>query len=261
MACCDMSHDLRGKAALVTGGSRGIGRAIALGLAAAGADVTLAYQQAEADANAVADAIEGLGRRALAVRADVSRTEEVEALFGTVEQALGPVTILVNCAGVETNNRIVDLTDEEWERVLAVNLGGPFRCIRRAARVMPAGGAIVNISSIHESVPRKGAAHYCASKAGLAMLGKTAALELADRGIRVNTIAPGAILTDMNRELIEDTIGPQRWRQWIPAGRVGTVDDVAALAVFLASPASSYMTGATLTVDGAYSLNLVRYDE
>lgn len=256
-----MNDELSGRIALVTGGSRGIGRAIATMLARHGADVAIAYQRAETDAATAAAEIARCGRQSLAMRADVSHTDDVEALFTRLEATLGPADILVNSAGMETENQIGDLTDEEWERVLNVNLGSPFRCIRRAIQTMPAGGAIINISSIHETVPRKGAAHYCASKAGLAMLGKAAALELAERGIRVNTIAPGAILTDMNRDLIEHATGPERWRTWIPAGRVGTVDEVAALAVFLASPASSYMTGATLTVDGGYSLNLVRYDE
>lgn len=261
MAFFSMPGDLSRRVALVTGGSRGIGRAIAIALAANGADVAIAFQRAEAEAADVAREIEGAGRRSVSVRADVGCTDEVDMLFSQIEESLGLVDILVNNAGMEAFHMIGEMPDEEWDRVLAVNLGGPFRCIRRASHTMPRGGTIINISSIHEAVPRKGAAHYCASKAGLAMLGKTAALELANQGIRVNTIAPGAILTDMNRDLIENATGSERWQQWIPVGRVGTVEEVAALTVFLASPASSYLTGATLTIDGGYTLNLVRYDE
>jgi glucose 1-dehydrogenase len=252
--------DLSGKVALVTGASRGIGRAIAWELARCGADVAINYVQARAEAVSIAGKISGQGRRVEIVQGDVSDASAVDRMFAETERTLGPVSVLVNAAGMETHGVVASLSDEDWHRVLSINVTGPFYCMKRALSAMPDGGAIVNISSIHSSVARRGAAHYCASKSALEMLSKTAALELAPRGIRVNCIAPGAILTDMNRELIEHVIGPERWREWIPLGRVGSTEDVAALAAFLASDLSSYITGEVITIDGAYSLNLVRYD-
>lgn len=254
------AFDLSGATALVTGGSRGIGREIAHQLARCGADVAVNCVRERSAADSLAADIRALGRTALVVQADVSDADAVDQMFAAIEQAIGPVTLLVNAAGIETDDTVDHLSLEDWSRVLAVNLTGPFLCMRRALRTMPNGGAIVNISSIHSTIARKGAAHYCASKAGLEMLSKTAALELAHRGIRVNCIAPGAILTDMNRDLIENVIGPERWREWIPIGRVGTVGDVAALAAFLLSDLAAYITGEVVTIDGAYSLNLVRYE-
>jgi NAD(P)-dependent dehydrogenase (short-subunit alcohol dehydrogenase family) len=171
-------------------------------------------------------------------------------MFDRVEAEWGPVGILVNNAGIDHEARLDELTEADWDRVLAVNLKGPFLCLRRAIRTMGPGGSIVNVSSVHDHVPRRGSAHYCASKAGLVMLTKTAALELGPRGIRVNAVSPGAILTDMNRDLIEREIGPARWREWIPVGRVGRAEEVGALTAFLASDASSYVTGTVLPVDG-----------
>jgi NAD(P)-dependent dehydrogenase (short-subunit alcohol dehydrogenase family) len=252
---------LTGQVAIVTGASRGIGRAIALGLADAGADIVAGYVTDQAGAASVVAEITALGRRAESYQVDVSRSSEVDALFDFVEDAFGQSSIVVNNAGVETFDLLGDLSDDDWNRVLATNLSGPFYCIRRAARSLADGGSIVNISSIHSTVPRRGAAHYCAAKAGLDMLTKTAALELAARGIRVNAIAPGAILTDMNREIIEHTIGQAAWKSWIPLQRVGDAAEIAQIAVFLASPAASYITGEVITADGGYGLNLVRYQE
>jgi len=251
--------DLSGCVALVTGASRGIGRAIAIELARHGAAVGINYTQSEPDAESVAAEVADLGAEAVVVQADVSDVDAVDRMFAAVEGRLGPVSVLVNSAGVETYGTIYQLSIEDWLRVQAVNLNGPFYTTRRALSHMPTGGSIINISSIHGSVARRGAAHYCASKAGLEMFTRTVALEVASRGIRVNCIAPGAILTDMNRDLIEE-IGTAKWREWIPLGRVGTTAEVAALTTFLASGAASYITGEVITIDGAYSLNLVRYD-
>jgi glucose 1-dehydrogenase/3-dehydrosphinganine reductase len=252
--------DLSQKVALVTGASRGIGRAIAQELARCGANVGINYVQATAEAESIAEEVAALGRQVVVVQGDVSDAPAVDRMFAEVERNLGPVSVLVNAAGMETHGVVAGLSDEDWHRVLGTNLTGPFLCMKRSLTTMPSGGTIINISSIHSTVARKGAAHYCASKAGLEMLSKTAALELAPRGIRVNCIAPGAILTDMNRELIEHVTGPERWREWIPLGRVGSTEDVAVLTAFLASDLSSYITGEVITIDGAYSLNLVRYD-
>lgn len=252
--------NLSDKVALVTGASRGIGQQIARELGLCGAAVAVHYLRDKVGADELVSDLNQNAIHAISVPADVGDASAVERMFASVERSLGPVSILVNSAGMETEATLDRLGYEEWCRVLTVNLTGPFLCMQRAVQVMPTGGSILNISSIHSTVARKGAAHYCASKAGLEMLSRTAALELAGRGIRVNCIAPGAILTDMNRELIETVIGPEKWREWIPLGRVGSTEDVATLAAFLVSDLAAYITGEVITVDGAYSLNLVRYD-
>ena len=255
------SHEpLHGQTAIVTGASRGIGRAIALALADAGANLVAGYVNDHAGAESVVAEIIAGSRQAVAHQVDVSKSSDIDALFDVAESVFGQVSILVNNAGMETFDLIANLNDDDWQRVLAANLNGPFYGIRRATRSLPHGGAILNISSIHSTVPRRGAAHYCAAKAGLDMLTKTAALELAAQGIRVNGIAPGAILTDMNREKIRQT-GEDNWREWIPMQRVGDAAEIAQLAVFLVSPAASYITGEIVTADGGYGLNLVRYRE
>ena len=251
--------DLAGSVALVTGASRGIGRAIARELARRGASVAINYARHRIEADALVDEIGRSGGQALGVQGDVSRSDDVRRVFDRVEATWGPVRVLVNNAGIDHEAALEELAEEDWDRVLAVNLKGPFLCLRRAIQTMGPGGSVINVSSIHDHVPRRGSAHYCASKAGLAMLTRTAALELGPRGIRVNAVSPGAILTDMNRELIEHEIGLEAWREWIPVGRVGRAEEVAALTAFLASEASSYVTGAVITADGGYSLNLVRY--
>jgi glucose 1-dehydrogenase/3-dehydrosphinganine reductase len=251
---------LQGQTAIVTGASRGIGRAIALELAAAGANIVASYANDRDGAESVVAEITASGRRALAYRADVSHSADIDTLFDVAEREFDDLSILVNNAGMETFDLIANLSDDDWQRVLAANLNGPFYGIRRATKSLPRGGAILNISSIHSTVPRRGAAHYCAAKAGLDMLTKTAALELAPQGIRVNGIAPGAILTDMNREKIRQT-GEDNWREWIPLQRVGAAEEIARIAAFLVSPAASYITGEIITADGGYGLNLVRYRE
>jgi glucose 1-dehydrogenase/3-dehydrosphinganine reductase len=251
---------LQGQTAIVTGASRGIGRAIAIELAATGANIVGSYINDRDGADAVVSEIIAVGRQAIAHRADVSQSADVDDLFDVAEREFGEISILVNNAGMETFDLIENLNDDDWQRVLAANLNGPFYGIRRATRSLPRGGAILNISSIHSTVPRRGAAHYCAAKAGLDMLTKTAALELAAKGIRVNGIAPGAILTDMNRGKIRQT-GEDNWREWIPMQRVGDAGEIARIAAFLVSPAASYITGEIITADGGYGLNLVRYRE
>jgi glucose 1-dehydrogenase len=251
---------LDGRVALVTGASRGIGRAIALRLAEAGADVAINFVS-DSSAPAVEELraeIDRLGRNALVVQADASSKPAVDAMFAQVEAGLGPVQILVNNAGVDPITPIAAMDETEWQRTLDVNLTGPFLCLQRALARMEAGGSVINISSIHGATPRIGSSHYSASKAGLDMLTKTAALELGPRGIRVNAIAPGAILTDINRERVV-ALGEETWRRWIPLGRVGDAAEIADLAAFLASDAASYITGAVIYADGGYRLPLVRH--
>ena len=250
--------DLSGRVALVTGASRGIGRAIALRLAQAGADIGINFVADTEAAASLHREIEALGRRAITLQADASNDEAVGAMFDRLEAELGPAQILVNNAGIDTVTPIAEMDAAEWARVIDVNLTGPFLCTKRALKEMQAGGSIINLTSIHDSTPRIGSSHYSASKAGLVMLTKTAALELGPRNIRVNAIAPGAIETDINRERIE-AFGPDAWKRWIPLGRVGQASEIAELAAFLASGAASYITGAVIYADGGYRLPLVRH--
>lgn len=243
---------LEGQVALVTGGSRSIGRAIALGLAREGADVAVNYvQHADAAQGAVRE-IQALGRRAIAVRADTSRQAEVRAMVAEVTQALGPIDILVNSAGVQKRVFFLDLHEEDWDWMLDVNLKGYFLVGQAVAAGMKARGKgkIVNVSSEAGGFPAPRMTAYCVSKAGVAMLTKCMALELAAHGIRVNALAPGLTRTDINRKDLEDEAFLKARLQRIPLGRVMNPEDLVGAAVFLASTDSDSMTGQTLQVDG-----------
>jgi glucose 1-dehydrogenase len=244
---------LDGKVALVTGAGSGIGQAIAQGLADAGAAVCINYYGAYAD-DAKAHAA-GLPR-AIAVEANIADGAEVDAMVRRTIDELGGLDILVNNAGIEHAAPILDIELADWDRVLAVNLRGAFCCLRAAGRAMRdsgLGGSIVNISSIHEDVAFPGFASYCASKGALRMLMRDAAVELAPYRIRVNNIAPGAIATPINTSTLDNAAKVAELERIIPAGRLGTPDEVAHVAVFLASDAAAYVTGATYFVDGGMS--------
>lgn len=251
------SFPLSGKTALVTGASRGIGRAIAQALAEAGAAVAVNYASG---ASAAAEVVEGLraaGRQAMAVQADIGRIADHPGLLAVVTKALGPIDILVNNAAVEMRAAVLNATEAEWDRTLAVNLKGVYFLTQAVARAMIAHnlrGRIINVSSTHESRPLANASIYSISKGGLAMLTRSFALELAPHGITVNALLPGAIQTDINRVVLADPEYASRVRARIPLGRIGMPDDVAGAAVFLASPASAYMTGANLIIDGGFTL-------
>jgi NAD(P)-dependent dehydrogenase (short-subunit alcohol dehydrogenase family) len=243
---------LAGKVALVAGGARGIGRAIALGLAREGADVAILYvRNPEAAAEAV-KAIEGLGRRALAVQADVAKKAQVQAAVAQVEERLGPIEVLVSNAGVQKRIFFLDLPEEDWDWIVGTNLKGCFLVGQAvAARMKERGrGKIVNVSSEAAGFPAPRMSAYCVSKAGITMLTKCMALELAQYGIRVNALAPGLTRTDLNSKDLDD---PEFYKQRvarIPLGRVMSPDDLVGAALFLASPESDSMTGQTLQVDG-----------
>ncbi|WP_455383195.1 SDR family NAD(P)-dependent oxidoreductase [Salinispira pacifica] len=252
--------DLAGKTALVTGGSRGIGAAVCKALAAAGAEVLVHYHRARDAALTVAAATGAREPENAVFRADIADPAEIEKLFAEIHKTKRRVDILVNNAGAESVAGILDLELSEWDRVVNINLRGPFLCSKYGARQMlGTGGVIINISSIHDQVPRKGLAHYSAAKAGLAMLTRSLALELAEHGIRAITVSPGAIETEMNSDEIA-RVGRDLFNQNIPAGRIGTAEEIAGLVVFLASDLASYITGTTCYADGGYMLSTVHYD-
>ena len=252
---------LAGKVALVTGASRGIGLAIAEDFAAAGANIALHGRTIDTSLQARCDAISNrYNVRAFPVSGDLSFDASIDAMFAQFDQFAGGLDILVNNAGFETAFSLETMPLEDWEAVLKVNLTAPFRCSQLAYPRMKkaGGGVIVNISSIHDEVPRKGFSHYSIAKAGLKMLTRCAAVEWAEVGIRVVTISPGAIETDINRDVI-DSIGRSTFNEWIPLG-VGVTADVAKLVTFISSNDARYITGTELYVDGGYMRNLVRYD-
>jgi 3-oxoacyl-[acyl-carrier protein] reductase len=241
---------LSGKTALVTGASRGIGRAIALELAAAGADVAVNYAGSEEAAAAVAREIEGMGRRAITIKADVGIAAEAEQMVSQTIEAFGHIDILVNNAGITRDNLIMRMKEEEFDQVINTNLKGVFNCIKAVTRPMmkQRSGRIINISSVVGALGNPGQANYVAAKAGVIGLTKASARELASRGITVNAVAPGFIATDMTDKLSDEQKGallPQ-----IPLGRMGGPEEIARVVRFLASEDASYLTGQTLHVDG-----------
>ena len=239
---------LSGRVALVTGGGRGIGREIALELARAGADVAVNYHDEPDRARATAADIEALGVRAMAVAADVGDAAAVRRMVEEVTAAFGSLDILVNNAGVQTWTPFLDVTESEWDRVIRTNLKGCFLCTQTAARAMARGGVVVNIGSGCNKVPFPGLAAYTASKGGIEMLTKVAAVELAPRRIRVNCVAPGAVEIERTRLEVPDYAGT--WGAVTPLGRVGQPEDIARTVRFLASDDSAFITGQTIWVDG-----------
>jgi glucose 1-dehydrogenase len=238
----------------VTGAAAGNGRAIAVRFAEEGANVVVA-DVAEPAARETARQVEDMGRRTLVISADVSRSADVQAMVQQAVDAFGHVDVLVNNAGVETHVSFLDLSEEDWDRVLDINLKGPYLCAQAVARHMverEIQGSIVNIASINSEVAFKGQAHYVASKGGLRMLTKAMAVELARHGIRVNAIGPGVIDTAMSA----GSLAKPEVREWmmgnIPLKRVGQPRDVANAALFLASEEASYMTGTIVFVDGGW---------
>ena len=252
------SQPLAGRRALVTGGASGIGKATSERLSADGAAVAVNFVGDADAADELVVQLNGHGGTAIAVRADVSMEDEVAELFHRAAEAFGgPIDLLVNNAGVEAPFSLVDMPLEEWNRVLGINLTGGFLCARETARALIAAsvpGAIMNVSSVHEVIPWPSFSHYCASKGGLKLFAQTIARELAPHGIRVASVGPGAILTPINHELVEDDDKRREVEAQIPWGRIGEPEEIAAAIAWLAGPEASYVTGATLFVDGGMTL-------
>ncbi|AYB37234.1 3-oxoacyl-[acyl-carrier-protein] reductase [Brevibacillus laterosporus] len=241
---------LEGKVALITGASRGIGRAIALKYAEAGANIIVNYSGNEVKAQETVADIEKLGREAIMIRANVGNTEEAENMVKEALERFGKIDILVNNAGITRDNLLMRMKESEWDEVINVNLKGVFNMTKALTRPMmkQRGGSIINITSVVGVLGNAGQANYVAAKAGVIGLTKTTARELASRNIKVNAIAPGFVDTDMTDVLPEDV--KSGILAQIPFNRLGSADEISNVALFLASDASSYMTGQTLHVDG-----------
>jgi len=251
----DQPYSLEGRTAFVTGASRGIGRSIALALAKAGAAVACAARALD-DVRSAAAEIEAAGGRACALRLDVTRGAEITAAVKDAEAALGSVDILVNNAGITLDKPTLEVGDDEWERVLSTNLTSMFRCCRAVGPGMIARGRgkIINIGSMYGRLGVSHYAAYCASKAAVDGLTRSLAAEWARHGIQVNCLAPGYMNTDIPRAAMADPKTRERFLSKVPARRLGEPEEAAALAVYLASPASDFMTGQTVYLDGGQTM-------
>ncbi|HEY5037219.1 MAG TPA: SDR family oxidoreductase [Chthoniobacterales bacterium] len=260
----DPLRPLQNQKALVTGANSGIGEACAIALGAAGASVAVNYVAQPEEADRVVGLIRAAGSEAIAVKADVSNEEQVQAMFAEMLKAFGTIDILVNNAGLQQDAAFQDMTLAQWNKVISVNLTGQFLCAREAVReylrrgVVPtvsrAAGKIICMSSVHEVIPWGGHVNYASSKGGVMQLMKSMAQELAPKKIRVNSIAPGAIKTPINRDAWDTPEALKALLTLIPDQRVGEPEDIARTAVWLASDQSDYITGATLFVDGGMTL-------
>jgi glucose 1-dehydrogenase len=248
---------LEGRRALVTGATTGIGHGTAFELAAHGAAVAINHRGKVDEGRAMVAAIEAAGGRAVPVKMDIAIEGDVQRGFAEVREAFGGLDLLVNNAGIEKPFELVDMPLEEWEKVISVNLTGTFLCTREAARMMRADkneGVIVMISSAHEVIPWERFSHYCASKGGMKLFAQSIAKELAPHGIRVASVAPGAIKTPINQTVLDDPQERRKVEAEIPLGRWGEVSDIARAVAWVASDQAQYVVGATLFVDGGMTL-------
>jgi NAD(P)-dependent dehydrogenase (short-subunit alcohol dehydrogenase family) len=244
---------LENKTVLVTGASKGIGRALALGMAREGADVIASFNSDRAGAEAVGEKIRALGRRALVVQADIGKVAEIEQMFATARQAFQRLDVLINNAGITGWTSLFEITEAKWDAVLNTNLKGTFFCSLAAARWMSetGGGSIINVSTTCAELGVKNLVAYATSKGGIHAMTRQLAVELAPFGIRVNTFAPGP--TQVERNLKDDPDYDQSWGRMVPMNRTARPEEMVGPAVFLASAASSYMTGQVFFVDGGWT--------
>lgn len=247
--------NLKGKNALVTGGSRGIGRGIVIALAKAGANVAINYHSRKEEADKLSGELQSMGLKSFAVGADVSKKTEVAAMFSEIKNQFGNLDILVNNAGVVSMGTVDKLTEDDWDKVVDTNLKAHFLCIQEAIKLMGKGSKIISISSIASGGVGVGfgnIAHYAASKGGVVGMVEDLAIELGPRGINVNAIGPGVIETDMTTGLLSDEKTRAGMLARIPKGRVGKPEDIGNAVVFLSSDEADYITGSTLYVDGGW---------
>lgn len=252
------------KVAMITGGLRGIGKSITAKFAEMGYDLAV---HARTASDEQISWLESLSRKhnikAEIIFADFKMQDNFEPMFKQFKNHFSRLDVLVNNAGFETSFSAELMPLNDWNAVIQVNLTAAFQCAQFAANLMKenkSGGVIINMTSIHDDVPRKGLSHYCCSKAALHMFTKCTALEWAEYGIRVNSLGAGAIETDMNRSAL-DSLGREQFYNWIPAGRIGNTEEVAHLVAYLCSDSASYITGMDVYIDGGYRLNTIRYDD
>lgn len=264
MPSCAIEKKLQGQKALVTGASSGIGKGIAISLGLAGADVVVNYRSDEAEALQAVEEIRRSGARAYAHRGDVSSEDDVIAMFARMRDEFGTIDVLINNAGLQQDAPFDQMTLQQWNKVIAVNLTGQFLCAREAVRefkrrgvrkdVSCAAGKIICMSSVHDVIPWAGHVNYAASKGGISLLMKSVAQEVAPFRIRVNAIAPGAIRTPINMAAWSTPEAYSDLMKLVPYKRIGEADDIARAAVWLASDDSDYITGATIYIDGGMTL-------
>jgi glucose 1-dehydrogenase len=244
---------LKGKVAIVTGGNSGIGAAIVLGLAGAGADVVIDYVAHPEATDALAKQVAALGGTAIGVKADVSQVGEMQALIDAAVAKFGRLDIMVNNAGIETRTSVLDTSEEQYDKVLSINLKSAFFGTQIAARQMikqGGGGRVINITSVHEDWPMPGNTPYCLAKGGMRMLTRTAGVELGPHGILVVGVGPGAVATPINASTMNDPALLAKLNSAIPLGRMAKPEEIADVVVFLAGPAAAYLTATTIFADG-----------
>jgi len=248
-----MAGDLDGKVAIVTGGNTGIGKAVVLALAAGGAKVVIDYVTNPQAEDELEQQIAALGEVAVGVQADVSKVEELERLIGTAVKTFGRLDVMVNNAGVETRSSILDTTEEQYDKVLSINLKSAFFGTQLAAKQMISqggGGRIVNMTSVHEDWPMPGNTPYCLSKGGMRMLTRTAGVELAPHNVLVVGVGPGAVATPINALTMNDPHALAKLDAAIPVGRMAEPEEIASVVAFLAGPGATYLTATTIFADG-----------